>query len=73
MAVTVEEETTEGDDDLYLYVWSFVLKILALSLIRKVSYIMWRRFQILSEFRSVLPRVPGVFLARFPVSVMSVL
>ena len=73
MAVTVEEGTTEGDDDLYLYVWSLVLKIFALTLITEVSYIMSRGFQILSEFKNVLHRVPVVCLARFLVSVMSVL
>ena len=73
MAVTVEEGTTEGDDDLYLYVWSLVLKIFALTLITEVCYIISRGFQILSEFENVLHRVPVIFLARFLVSVMSVL
>ena len=73
VAVTVEEETTEGDDYLYLHVWSFVLKIFALTLITTVSYIMSLGLQSLSEFKIVLPRVPVVLLARLPVSVMSVL
>ena len=65
MAVTVEEGTTEGDDDLYLYVWSLVLKIFALTLITEVCYIMSRGFQILSEFKNVLHRVQANFYTVF--------